>query len=237
MQQTTATAKSLPPTNPLLANLDQKGACPGNPVTAIRTTGEERLELGIPLTKGERDELGECERIIEKGLATFYEVGNALLRIRESRLYRTTHSSFDRYCKERWTIGRSYASRVMGAAERLKLLPTDVELPRPSNEFQMRPFLRLPPEEFPSAWKLAVKTAEEGKITKNVAEAVVHERQPKNLGQVRTAHKGLRGKPKSKPMLGQLLALLHEAKRQVEKTETDKALATLERIESLMCVE
>jgi hypothetical protein len=55
------------------------------------------------------------------GLAAFFEVGNALVRIRENKLYRATHLTFDRYCQESWNIGRSYAWRVMGVAERLNL--------------------------------------------------------------------------------------------------------------------
>ncbi len=34
---------------------------------------------------------------------TFYEVGNALLQIRDERLYRQTHSTFEEYCREKWS--------------------------------------------------------------------------------------------------------------------------------------
>src|ERR1700677_3843130 len=101
------------------------------------------------LTEIEKGQLEESERTLERGLGTFYEVGNALLTIRESRLYRLTHSSFERYCLERWNIGRSYAWRVIGAAERLNLLPKDQTASRPTNEFQVRPFLKLAAKEFP----------------------------------------------------------------------------------------
>jgi hypothetical protein len=195
---------------------------------------EKGGEPAVALTAGERRALEECEGLLERGLGTFFEVGNALLTIRESRLYRDTHSTFKQYCQDRWSIGHSYAWRVMGAAERLKLLPSSNQLPKPANEFQMRPFLKLAPEEFPGAWKRAVKTAKEGKVTTKVVQAVIRELLPKNHDQVRAGRKGKRGKSKGKWPGGQVLALLTEAKRQVQKGETDKALEALERIEGLL---
>jgi len=92
------------------------------------------------LTASESAEFQECEAILDRGLATFFDVGNPLLMIREKRLYRATHKTFEQYCRDRWNVGRSYACRVMGAAERVNLLPSNESTPRPSNEFQMRLF-------------------------------------------------------------------------------------------------
>jgi hypothetical protein len=206
-------------------------------------SGKEAIELIVgvekrteptALTEGEKGELAECEGIIDKGLGTFYEVGSALLRIREGRLYRPTHSSFERYCQDRWNIGRSYAWRIMGAAERFKMLPSDDNLQKPKNEFQMRPFLKIAPEGFPEAWKRAVKTAKEGRVTTSVVHAVINEMLPNNQNQVRARKRRERNKSKAKLPVGQFLVLINEAKRQLEKGETDKVRATLERIESLL---
>ncbi len=68
-------------------------------------------------------ELAECETVIERGLATFVEVGQALLRIRDERLYRETHTTFEDYCRERWAMSRSYAHRQIEAAGVVGLLP------------------------------------------------------------------------------------------------------------------
>ena len=128
------------------------------------TGAEERTELTTALTPSERCELERYEDIIEKGLATFVDVACALFTIRERRLYRATHPYLSKgYCREHLDIGRSYASRLLGAGERLKLLPKDSSLPKPLNENQIRPFLRLPAAEFPKAWKRAVKMANEGR--------------------------------------------------------------------------
>jgi hypothetical protein len=77
-------------------------------------------------------ELAECEAIIERGLATFVEVGKALLRIRDDRLYRETHSTFADYCKQRWGMSKSHAYRQIEAAEVVDVLSGDGEGPKMS---------------------------------------------------------------------------------------------------------
>jgi hypothetical protein len=80
--------------------------------------------------------LDECEAVIERGLETFVEVGQALLVIREGRLYKDTHSSFDAYCRERWGWSRQQADRTIGAAEIVEqLTPMGVS---PQTERQAR---------------------------------------------------------------------------------------------------
>ena len=69
------------------------------------------------LTSTEVDELIDCEEIIERGRQTFIEVGEALLHIREARLYREQYSSFEAYLQERWNMGKAYAHRMIAASE------------------------------------------------------------------------------------------------------------------------
>ncbi len=74
-------------------------------------------------TVAERD-LAECEEIIARNLTAFLEVGAALLRIREARLYKADgFASFDSYCRERWGMGRKYADRTIRAAETVRNNP------------------------------------------------------------------------------------------------------------------
>ena len=60
--------------------------------------------------------LARCEATIARGVKTFVEVGAALTEIRDARLYRATHTSFDDYCRERWQFGRSHAYRLIDSA-------------------------------------------------------------------------------------------------------------------------
>lgn len=79
----------------------------------------ETGELVEPLTDQERDALAEAESEIDDGVKM---VGQALAGIRDGRLYRESHSSFDGYCSSRWGISRSTAHRRIAAAEVAEIL-------------------------------------------------------------------------------------------------------------------
>jgi len=199
-----------------------------------------RRELGTYACQGrtfssdERAALERYEDVLRKGLSTFFEVGNALLAIREARLYRHACATFEQYCHERWGMGRTYAWRVIGAAERLKLLPPVGELQRPCNEFQMRPFLRLEPEAFPGAWQQVVARAKDGKITSELIQVLITEISSNGKKQSSRVDTLKRSKFSKNCLPGQIVALLQDAKRRIEKHELDQAIATIERIDALL---
>jgi len=83
--------------------------------------------------------LAACEQVIEHGLGTFIEVGQALLAIRDERLYRENHSTFEDYCRVRWALSRSRAYQFIDAAE----VSTVVDV---ANEAQARELAGLPVE-------------------------------------------------------------------------------------------
>lgn len=125
-----------------------------------------------PLTLAEQEALLTCEHEIERGLNTFYQVGDALAEIRDRRLYRELYGTFEAYCRERWGMARQHAYRLIGAAMVVgNLSPIGDTLP--ANESVVRPLARLDPEQQPVAWQLAVETAPNGKPTAaHVAEVV-----------------------------------------------------------------
>jgi hypothetical protein len=128
------------------------------------------------LTKTDAGILAECEATIERGFETFVEVGNALLTIRESKLYRLTHDTFDAYCRERWGWSRVHAHRLIDASCVVNdLLPMGN---KPTSERQARPLAELPKAERTDAWKEAVERSN-GKPTAKVVEQVVRERKPR----------------------------------------------------------
>lgn len=69
------------------------------------------------LTVNEWARLEACEKSIEQGIAVFVEVGRALTEIRDSKLYRAGHKTFEAYCKDRWEIGRSRAYELIDQAK------------------------------------------------------------------------------------------------------------------------
>ena len=61
--------------------------------------------------------LDELETIIERGIATFVEVGMALAEIRDRRLYvQQGYDTFEAYCHERWNLSRPHAYRLIDAS-------------------------------------------------------------------------------------------------------------------------
>jgi hypothetical protein len=86
-------------------------------------------------------QLAQHERTIVAGLATFKDVGSALLAIRDGKLYRTAHKTFESYCQARWSFSRVRAHQLIEAAETDSVLTT---VNKPSNEAQARP-LSAPP--------------------------------------------------------------------------------------------
>src|SRR5271166_3117778 len=125
------------------------------------------------LTRTELARRKELEHIIELGLGTFYYVGSALLEIRDSRLYRSTHATFEEYCRDRWKMVRNYANKLIRAAGAVANLGTNV--PIPTNEAQVRPLTDLKPEQQREVWLQALNNSSMGKVTAlNVEAAKAH---------------------------------------------------------------
>ncbi len=126
----------------------------------------------LSLTIEQRAELQRCERVIQSGLETFELVGNALLSVRDSKLYRETHGTFDDYCREKWSMKKDYANKLIGASKAVANLNTIVF--KPTSESQVRPLTALEPEQQQEAWTAAVE-ASDGKPTAKHVEAAVEE--------------------------------------------------------------
>lgn len=75
------------------------------------------------LSAREQKELREQEARIAAGIRSFRDVGGALLRIRDARLYRETHASFEAYCDEKWQLERARAYQFMAGATVVQTLP------------------------------------------------------------------------------------------------------------------
>lgn len=69
------------------------------------------------LAISESTRLAELEIVIERGLTTFVEVGNALMEIRDSRLYRSEFGTFESYVLDRWGWQRQTAYGYIDAAK------------------------------------------------------------------------------------------------------------------------
>jgi hypothetical protein len=138
-------------------------------VTALVVHDETNAALSVD----ERTEFQQLETVIQVGLQTFFEVGNALMEIRDRRLYREAHETFEDYCNQRWQFSKSQANRLIGAAQVVETLAPIGVIPK--NEAQARPLTQLAPERRAEVWQRAVATAPDGQVTAKHVQQVVDE--------------------------------------------------------------
>lgn len=116
----------------------------------------------------------QIEKVIERNLNAFYEVGKALLTIREERLYRVAYGTFEEYCRDRWQMSRTHANRLIESSRSVEnLAPIGVI---PTFESQTRPLASLSPEEQREVWKEAVETAPESRAYSDFGKRLQHEK-------------------------------------------------------------
>lgn len=105
--------------------------------------------------------LSELEAIIERGLSSFIEVGNALTEIRDARMYGKEYSTFEEYCEGRWGFQNKRAYQLIDAAKCVAEMSTVVEPSSlPTTERQVRELK-----------KATSDPAEQAKILKKAAKA------------------------------------------------------------------
>lgn len=112
------------------------------------------------LSDSERQERDALERTVQQA---FFVAGKALKLLRDKRLYRETHNSFNSYVKDRFDFTRRAADYLISAAEVVEnlkreqiVLSTNV---LPTKESQCRSLAKLSPEEQKIAWCKAVDKA------------------------------------------------------------------------------
>lgn len=114
----------------------------------------------------ERDRL-RLERQVERA---FYQAGIALKELRERRLYRSTHKTFQEYCQDRFGFTRSHPYRLIDAAividNLAQMSPNGGQNNSqsdtskyilPTNERQCRPLTKLEPEKQREVWHKAIE--------------------------------------------------------------------------------
>lgn len=73
--------------------------------------------MSIELAPAELTQLEACEQAIERAKSAFVDAGTALRKIRDGKLYRATHGTFELYCQDRWGYSRSRAYELIDRAD------------------------------------------------------------------------------------------------------------------------
>ncbi|QLE53262.1 hypothetical protein FD724_35685 (plasmid) [Nostoc sp. C057] len=156
-----------------------------NPATATITVSA----VEIPeLTEQEQSDRLLLERKVERA---FFEAGKALTELRDRRLYRSTHKTFEDYCRDRFGHSRRQSYLLMDAAVVFDNLmkkcdPMDHILP--TNERQVRPMTKLEPHQQQEVWVKAVEQSggkvPPARIVKNVVQQIMERTQVPNTYQL-----------------------------------------------------
>ena len=146
---------------------------PGTKIQSHAALSENTLSLE------EQQERLHLERKVERA---FYEAGKSLTQLRDRKLYRNTHASFEEYCRERFSFQPRHCYQLIDAARVVDHLIQSLNFDErcapvahilPTKERQVRPLTALPSEEQKEAWVSAIAAAG-GKIpnSRQVTEAV-----------------------------------------------------------------
>lgn len=143
------------------------------------------------LSKPEKTRYASLKRVIKKGQKAFVEVGNALIEVRDKKLYRAEHDTFEKFCFEEYGFTRFRAYQLIDASEIVgeikngemsndkglhrKNVDHGTQNPLP-NERQARALKDAPKGERGAAWNEAKSTAPKGKVTAKHVEKVVAKR-------------------------------------------------------------
>lgn len=117
--------------------------------TGTKTSEQPMAQSLVPvevnegeLTLEEKRDRLHLEKKVERA---FYEAGIALMELRDRKLYRSTHKTFEEYCRERFGYNRSRSYQFIDAAtvvDNLQKCPQIVDI-FPTAESQVRPLVPL----------------------------------------------------------------------------------------------
>ena len=114
-----------------------------------------------------------CIAAVREGMEAFTKVGRALLEIRESRLYRDTHATFEDFCRDEFGMKRQRAYQLIEAAVVVEESPECQKFL--SSESQARELAKVDPE---ARAEVLQRAAESGKVTAKSINAAASEAAP-----------------------------------------------------------
>jgi hypothetical protein len=184
-------------------------------------------EVIEPLRSAEQNKLVDCEQTIRRGIKAFFEVGKALAIIKTERLYRCEYQTFDQYCEEKWDFSRIRAYQLINATACMEML-TNVNIPIPQKEAQVRPLLNIPENEIAETWRMFVEEKGERPFTARDVRDFVDRKLGKAVGPVASRSSGkVSQRNESLSMTFELSTLVKEIARKTDRYGSDDELRTL----------
>jgi hypothetical protein len=148
-----------------------------------------KVEVLEELTEEEERERQRLEIKVDKALS---EGWSALKQLRDYRLYRSTHKTFEEYAKDRFGYNRAHAYRLIQAAQVIEnLSPNGRQIHEmspigrhvlPNSERLCRELAKLPSKVQPIAWEKVLEVSDEKAPTARVVKSIVEQLKEKPLG-------------------------------------------------------
>lgn len=131
------------------------------------------MELSTTLSPQERLRKNQLEAKVKIHLRSFWEAGEALFEIQQSRLYRDEYPTFEAYCNDKWDFSDRRARQLIFASNVINEIdPTGTMVPVVT-ERAIREFTPLQPNEYQPTWEQVLKEADGGRITASLIKRVV----------------------------------------------------------------
>ena len=195
-----------------------------------------KQEIVLPLTPEESDRLHLCEKTIREGLGTFVAVGAALMEIRNARLYRQSHPSFEKYVQSVLALSRPRAYELIDSSQVMHDLSAIADFPTlPQNEGQARELRRWKtPEERAEKWRAVLDAAGNKPVTAKFIRQTLNAKPAKTVSpddttkQAKACLTRLRGLVTDSPAGTKALKLINKLEEIVSDTaqHTQPLLAT-----------
>jgi hypothetical protein len=154
----------------------------------IAETPETTITVNTTATQIEdlsEDEEKERHWLELKVERAFVEAGTALRELRDKRLYRSTHNTFEEYCQDRFSFSRRHPYRLIDAAkvvENLEKFCVQFGHILPAKEFVCRPLTILRPDQQREVWQEILQETEGKHPTGKEVKSIVERLKEKPLG-------------------------------------------------------
>lgn len=144
----------------------------------------------------ELSRLRKLESVVAEGISSFVIVGEALKEIRDSKLYRESHKTFEKYVDQKWGLERRRAYQLIDAADTKGNLCTIVHKNERASEIktegQLRELKDVPAESMEAVVNQAAIIAGDATITasdiKQARKEILAEQEKPNVGRTAYQH-------------------------------------------------
>jgi hypothetical protein len=147
-----------------------------------------------PLSASEKEIFERMEGVVQSHLESFSKAGDALVAIRDGRLYRETHGTFEDYCRERWEMSKTQANRLISAAaviHNIEKVKESKDIAEHLSESAVRPLTGLTPAQQQKVIRKVVEQAPpemagRSRVTARLVQTIARATVPKAFKKVKT---------------------------------------------------